>query len=48
MLTGLNVLSTWTPNLLLALGAGRDWALQGNTVVMAVGLAAALPGELGV
>eukprot|EP00882_Tetradesmus_deserticola_P005801 GHRQ01006108.1.p3 GENE.GHRQ01006108.1~~GHRQ01006108.1.p3 ORF type:complete len:295 (+),score=146.36 GHRQ01006108.1:1382-2266(+) len=44
MLTGLNVLSTWTPNLLMALGAGSAFALRSNTVMMAVGLAAALLG----
>jgi hypothetical protein len=43
MLSGLNVLSTWAPNLLLALGAAPAWALGGNTIMMAVGLAAALP-----
>uniref|UniRef100_A0A383VR92 Major facilitator superfamily (MFS) profile domain-containing protein n=1 Tax=Tetradesmus obliquus TaxID=3088 RepID=A0A383VR92_TETOB len=44
MLTGLNVLSTWTPNLLMALGAAPAFALRSNTVMMAVGLAAALLG----
>jgi hypothetical protein len=46
MLTGLNVLSTWTPNLLMALGAESAFALRSNTVMMAVGLVAALMGEL--
>ncbi|KAI8473535.1 MAG: general substrate transporter [Monoraphidium minutum] len=43
MLTGLNVLSSWMPNLLLALGAAPGFALGGNTLMMVVGLAAALP-----
>lgn len=47
MASGLNVLSTWMPNLLLALGAGPGVALGGNTVMMVVGLAAALPGARG-
>jgi hypothetical protein len=45
MLTGLNVLSTWTPNLLMALGAESAFALRSNTVMMAVGLGAALLGK---
>lgn len=45
MLSGLNVLSTWTPNLLLALGADQRFALRSNTLMMGVGLLAALPGE---
>lgn len=46
MLTGLNVLSTWTPNLLLALGADPVYALRTNTILMAVGLGAALLGAI--
>lgn len=45
MLSGLNVLSTWTPNLLLALGADATFALRSNALMMAVGLVAALLGE---
>ncbi|KAF8058939.1 STP5 [Scenedesmus sp. PABB004] len=45
MLTGLNVLSSWTPNLLLALGASHAFALAANTGMMALGLAAALTGS---
>lgn len=47
MLTGLNVLSTWTPNLLLALGSDPGTALRSNTIMMAVGLGAALLGDRG-
>jgi hypothetical protein len=45
ILTGLTVLSSWTPNLLLALGADPGFALKGNTIMMAAGLAAAIPSE---
>jgi hypothetical protein len=44
MLSGLNVLSTWLPNLLISLGADPGFALRSNTLMMAVGLVAALPG----
>lgn len=45
MLSGMNVLGMWTPNLLLSVGASAEFALASTIIQGVVGIVANAPGR---